>query len=118
MNPPRRIAVTGATMPRQAVDADVQVLNVRSLPNAEVFEDVRSFGQTLYVSAGRTWDLLRPDQRRQIVRTLGGFAQERRLSSVSVIGPTGDPLGSFRDGEALLPGELTDPEAVRVSPTP
>ena len=112
------IAVTAATMPRQAVDPDVRVLDVRLLPNAEVFEDVRAFEETLYVSAGRTWELLRPDQRRQIVRALGSFAAERRLVSVTVIGPSGESLGSFRDGEALLAGEFSDPEAARASPTP
>jgi len=100
------------------VDTDVRTVNVRALPNPEVFEDARSYRDTLFVSAGKTWLLLRSDQRRLIVRALGVFAAERGLVSVSVIGPSGEPWGSFKDDQALLDGELQDPERARAGGSP
>ena len=112
------LALGGVSFDPLTVDPAVRVLNVRGLPNPEVFEDARAYRDTLFVSAGKTWLLLRADQRRLIVRALGVFAAERGLATVSVLGPSGEPWGSFKDDQAILDGELQDPERARAGATP
>lgn len=98
---------------RQPVDPEVSLVQVSGLPGAGVFDDARAFKNTLFVTVSRTWLLLGVEERRSIMRALGGFAGERGLDTVSVIGPRGEPWATFKDDEVLLDGELTPADLAR-----
>ncbi len=97
--------ISGA-LPALPVDLEVRLIQLEELPGAGLFDDVRAFRTTLFVSASRTWVLLGREERRSVVRALGAFAAERGFESVSVAGPDGEPAASFKNDEVILDDEL------------
>lgn len=101
------------SLPREATDPEVKLIQVAGLPGADLFDDARMFRTTLFVSVSRTWTLLSAEERRSIVQGLGAFAVERGMDTVSVVGPKGEPWATFKDDEVLLDGDLTPAEMVK-----
>jgi hypothetical protein len=95
-----------SSIPKEIIDPEVRLVQVSGLPGAALFDDARMFRTTLFVSVSRTWTLLSAEEKRSIVRGLGTFAGERGMTTVSVVGPKGEPWATLKDDEVLLDGEL------------
>ena len=101
------VSMFGSALPSAPVDKDVNLVELRNLPGVQLFDEARSFKQTLFVSASATWLLLRKEERRSLVRALGAFGAERGFDTISVIGPKGETWASFYGDEVTLDEDLT-----------
>lgn len=102
------IGMMGAAAPRTPIDPEVRSLRLQDLPEPQVFVDARAFRNRLFITADLSWSRLGREERQAIVRSIGAFAAERGLDTVSVVGPKGEALASFKDNEVILDSDLVE----------
>lgn len=107
------LGLVGALEEPLHIDAEVRVLDPKTLPGADYVVDARTRRSILFVTVASRWSYLSETSRRDHLRELGRFASEQELDIVSVSDASGEPRGSFADGQPMLADDAPeDPEPV------
>ncbi len=98
----------GVTAPGPAIDREVILLRVQDLPQPQIFVDARAFRNRLFITADLSWARLGPAERHSIVSSVGAFAAGIGLDTVSIVGPKGEALATFKDNQVMLASEVSE----------
>jgi hypothetical protein len=89
-----------------AIDAEVRLLDPKSLPGGAHVSDARQHKAVLYVAVLPTWSALGESERRESLRALAEFGSVYGIATVSVSDQQGQALGSYAEGEPTLASDL------------